>query len=160
MWAAALIATAFTAESPEASVRESLRHIPARSRLAEEIRRVLDDHAAGKTWEQAAEELDARYPDMSWVHTINNAGALTAALLWGEGDFTKTIAYSVQAGLDTDSIGATAGSWAGAYAGHSGIPAHWLEPLHGRTLGAVFGFGQIDLDDMATRTLRVAEALR
>ncbi|WP_395639162.1 ADP-ribosylglycohydrolase family protein, partial [Pseudolysinimonas sp.] len=160
MWAAALVATAFTAESPEASVRESLRHIPARSRLAEEIRRVLDDHAAGKTWDQASDELDARYADMSWVHTINNAGALAAAVLWGEGDFTRTIAHSVQSGLDTDSIGATAGSWAGAFVGYAGIPAHWLEPLHGRTSSAVFGFGQIDLDDMTTRTLRVVEALR
>lgn len=160
MWASALMATAFTAETPEASVRESLRHIPARSRLAEEIRTVLDDFAAGKTWEQAAEELDDRYAAMSWVHTINNAGALAAAVLWGDGDFTRTIAYSVQAGLDTDSIGATAGSWAGIYGGYAGIPAHWLEPLHGRTRSAVFGYGEISLDDQAERTLRVIEALR
>lgn len=160
MWAAALISTAFTAESPEASVRESLRHIPRGSRLAEEIRRILDDYSAGKTWEQAAEALDARYASMSWVHTINNAGALAAAVLWGEGDFTQTIAYSVMAGLDTDSIGATAGSWAGAYNGFAGIPGHWLEPLHGRTVSAVFGFGEIQLDDMAARTVRVIEGLK
>jgi ADP-ribosylglycohydrolase len=160
MWAAALVATAFTAESPKESVLESLRHIPAGSRLAEEIRRILDDHAAGKSWEESADHLDARYKDMSWVHTINNAGALAAAVLWGEGDFTATIAYSVQAGLDTDSIGATAGSWAGAFGGYAGIPASWLEPLQGRTSSAVFGFGEIRLEDMVPRTLRVIEALR
>lgn len=160
MWAAALIATAFTAESPEASVRESLRHIPPASRLAEEVRRIADDHASGKSWEQVAEELDARYARMSWVHTINNAGALAAAVLYGEGDFTRTIAYSVQAGLDTDSIGATAGSWAGAFGGYSAIPSHWVDPLGGRTVSAVFGYGAIDLDAVAARTLRVIEAFR
>ena len=121
---------------------------------------MLDDFAAGTTWEQAAESLDERYAAMSWVHTTNNAGALAAAVLWGEGDFTRTIAYSVQAGLDTDSIGATAGSWAGIFRGHSGIPSHWLEPLHGRTRSAVFGYGEIALDDQAERTLRVIEGLR
>lgn len=160
MWAAALVATAFTADSPEASVRESLRHIPAGSRLAEEVGRVLADHSAGLSWEQALMALDARYENMSWVHTLNNAGALAAAVLWGEGDFTRTIALAVQAGLDTDSIGATAGAWAGIFVGYSGIPAHWLEPLHGRTVSAVFGYGEIDLDRMAERTLAVIEALR
>jgi ADP-ribosylglycohydrolase len=160
MWAAALIATAFTADSPEASVRESLRHIPARSRLAEEIRRALDDYSAGTSWEQFAQNLDARYAGMSWVHTLNNAGALAAAILWGEGDFTRTIAHSVHAGLDTDSIGATAGSWAGIFGGYSAIPTHWIEPLHGRTVSAVFGYGEIDLERMAARTLRLVEGLR
>lgn len=157
MWAAALIASAFTAESPAASVRESLRHIPARSRLAEEIRRVLEDYAAGRSWDEAAEAIDARYPAMSWVHTINNAGALAAALLWGEGDFTRTVALAVQAGLDTDSIGATAGAWAGIFVGYSRIPRHWLEPLRGRTVSAVFGYGSIDLEQQSQRTLRAIE---
>jgi ADP-ribosylglycohydrolase len=158
MWAAALIATAFTATSPEDSIRESLRHVPARSRLAEEITRVLDDFSAGKSWDDAAAAIDERYADMSWVHTLNNAGALAAAILWGEGDFTKTIAYSVQAGLDTDSIGATAGSWAGAFRGYGSIPTHWLTPLHGRTSSAVFGFGEIDLEKFAARTVDLIEA--
>jgi ADP-ribosylglycohydrolase len=52
-------------------------------------------------------------------------GALTAAILWGDGDFSATVGYAAQAGLDADSIGATAGSWAGAFLGEQAIPAHW-----------------------------------
>ncbi|MCS5716435.1 ADP-ribosylglycohydrolase family protein [Herbiconiux sp. CPCC 205716] len=159
MWAAALISSAFTADSPEASVRESLLHIPARSRLAEEIRRVLDDFTAGKSWESAADALDARYEGMGWVHTINNAGALAAAILWGEGDFTRTVALSVQAGLDSDSIGASAGAWAGIYNGFDNIPSHWVEPLEGRTVSAVFGYGEIVLEEQVDRTLKLIEEL-
>lgn len=157
MWSAALIASAFTAESPDASVRESLRHVPAGSRLAGEIRRVLADYEAGRSWEQALDGVDARYPTMSWVHTLNNAGALTAAILWGDGDFSATIGYAVQAGLDTDSIGATAGAWAGIVAGFEALPAHWIEPLGGRTQSALFGFGLVSLDDMAARTLALVD---
>lgn len=153
MWAAGLIASAFTAATPEASVKESLAHIPSRSRLAREITAVLADFTAGRTWEQALDALDARYADMSWVHTLNNAGALTAAILWGDGDFTRTIAYAVQAGLDTDSIGATAGSWAGAFGGIDAIPANWTDPLHDRTSCALFGYGELSISGLVARTL-------
>lgn len=159
MWAAALISSAFTAESPMASIEESLRHIPAKSRLSEEIQRVANDYASSKSWEDALDELDERYAGMSWVHTINNAGALAAAILWGEGDFTRTIALSVHAGLDSDSIGASAGSWAGIYNGFSGIPTQWVDPLQGRTVSAVFGYGEIVLEEQVARTLKVMQDL-
>ncbi|WP_163510975.1 ADP-ribosylglycohydrolase family protein [Fodinicola acaciae] len=156
MWAAALVASAFTATSAKASVVESLQHIPPTSRLATEITAVLADFERGASWEEAMEALERRYPTMSWVHTINNAGALAAALLWGDGDFGATTGLAVQAALDTDSIGATAGSWAGAFLGYDAIPAALVEPLRGRISSAVFGFGESGIDDLAARTLRLA----
>ncbi|PWJ27458.1 ADP-ribosylglycohydrolase [Branchiibius hedensis] len=152
MWAAALISSAFTAATPIASLEESLRHIPPTSRLAEEIRTVLADYAAGRSWDQAMDALDARYAGMSWIHTLNNAGALTAAIAYGGGDFSATIGLAVLAALDTDSIGATAGSWAGAFCGYDAIPEHWIEPLKGRTRSAVFGFGEVQIEDLVGRT--------
>ncbi|MBF4632718.1 ADP-ribosylglycohydrolase family protein [Clavibacter michiganensis subsp. phaseoli] len=159
MWAAALISSAFTAESPEASIEESLNHIPSTSRLAEAISLVVRDHGEGKTWDEAAQALEKRYDGMSWVHTINNAAALTAAILWGEGDFTRTVALSVQAGLDSDSIGASAGSWAGIFVGFDRIPQQWISPLGGRTVSAVFGYSDISLDEQTQRTISVIRKL-
>ena len=153
MWAAALVATAFTAASPEESIELSLEHVPSTSRLAVEVRTVLDDFRAGLTWEQSLDKLDERYSTMSWVHTLNNTGALTAGILWGGGDYTKTVGLTVQAGLDTDSTGATAGSWAGAFVGRAALPAHLIDPLHDMTTSAVFGFGDSSISSLADRTL-------
>jgi ADP-ribosylglycohydrolase len=153
MWAAALIAGAFDAASPRDAVVRSLDHIPAQSRLAREIRAVVFDHARGLNWEAALDGVAARNDGMSWVHTINNAGALAAALLWGEGDFTATVALAVQAGLDTDSIGATAGAWAGAFVGRAALPAELVDPLEDRYESGVFGMGRLGIDALATRTL-------
>jgi ADP-ribosylglycohydrolase len=158
MWAAALIASAFTAASPEASIVESLDHIPHSSRLAAEVRTVLEQFQTGMDWERCIDELQARHPGMSWVHTLNNAGALTAALLWGEGHFAETAGLAVQAGLDTDSIGATAGSWAGAFLGQSGLPAALVDPLEDRCRSGVFGFGELSIGALADRTLALATA--
>jgi ADP-ribosylglycohydrolase len=157
MWAAALIASAFTVTSPEAAIVESLRHVPPASRLAEEIRTVLQQFQAGMDWEACLDALYARHAGMSWVHTINNAGALAAALLWGEGRFAETAGLAVQAGLDTDSIGATAGSWVGAFLGQSRLPAALVDPLEDRCRSGVFGFGELSINALAERTLALAE---
>jgi ADP-ribosylglycohydrolase len=157
MWAAALVATAFTAETPEASIAKSLRHIPATSRLAAEIRAVAADHAAGTDWEHAIDRITARHPGTSWVHTINNAGALTAAILWGAGDFATTVGLAVQAGLDTDSIGASAGAWAGAFTGFDHLPQELVRPLEDTYRSGVFGIGDVLISNLADRTLAVAK---
>lgn len=156
MWAAALIATAFTASTPLESVVESLRHVPPTSRLAVEVQAVVADHAAGVDWETAMDNIVARQGSQGWVHTINNSGALAAALLWGEGDFASTTGLAIIAGLDTDSIGATAGSWAGAFVGLSGIPTELVEPLHDHCRSAVFGFGDSSITELARRTVALA----
>jgi len=159
MWAAALVSSAFTATTPEQSIVDSLAHVPSESRLAEEIRTVLETYRTGATWETALDELAARHPRMSWVHTINNAGALTAAILWGEGDFARTVGLAVGAGLDTDSIGATAGSWAGAFVGHSGLPSSLVEPLRDSYRSGVFGIGDVRISDLSARTVDLARAI-
>jgi len=153
MWAAALVASAFTASGPEDSVLTSLRQVPPTSQLAAEIQAVLADFHSGIDWEEAMDRLEARWDGVNWVHTINNAGALAAAILWGGGDFTTTVGLSVQSGLDTDSIGATAGSWAGAHVGYQALPAHLLDPLEDTCRSAVFGFGESSISSYAQRTL-------
>ena len=160
MWAAALIATAFTAGSPEESVELSLEHIPSTSRLAVEIRTVLGDYRAGRSWEECMNGLDRRHERMSWVHAINNSGAIAAGILWGRGDYTSTIGLTVQAGLDTDSAGATAGSWAGAFVGYHNLPSHWVDPLEDRVSSAVFGVGSTSISALVERTIAVLGRLR
>lgn len=155
MWAAALISSAFVSAGPEESIVASLDHVPSRSRLATEVRTVLDDFRAGLTWDQALDNIEARWPTMNWVHTINNAGALTAAILWAGGDFTSTIGLAVQSGLDTDSIGATAGSWAGAHLGFGALPSHLVNPLDNTVRSGVFGFCESPITAYADRTLKL-----
>ncbi len=158
MWAAALVSAAFVVSSPEEAIEVSLEHVPPGSRLAVEVGEVLGDFGAGRTWEECLDRLDRRHAALSWVHVLNNTGALAAALLWGAGDFSATVGLAAQAGLDADSIGATAGSWVGAFLGLDEIPAHWLEPLHDRTSSAVFGASEVRLSDLAARTARLVEA--
>jgi len=153
MWSAALVAAAFVAPSARAAVVESLLHVPPRSRLAEAVGSMVHAYDDGLTWEEAVARAELTLGHYHWVHTVNNAAVLAAGILWGEGDFTSTIALTVQAGLDTDSNGATAGSVCGVMTGASAIPGHWVDPLEDRIRSAVMGFDNSAISDLAARTV-------
>lgn len=156
MWSAALVAAAFVAPSARAVVAESLLHVPPRSRLAEAVSSMLQAYDDGLTWEEGVARADLDLGHYHWVHTVNNAAVLAAGILWGEGDFTTTIGLTVQAGLDTDSNGATAGSVCGVMTGAAAIPRHWVDPLEDRIRSAVMGFDNSSISGLAARTLALA----
>jgi hypothetical protein len=156
MWSAALIAACFTAADLADALAISLEHIPPRSRLAEALRHVLDLHGSGLGWLEARDAIEARYGHYSWVHAIPNAAVVAAGLLWGDGDYARSVGLVVQAGWDTDSNGATAGSAVGALHGARALPPAWVEPLGDLVHSAIFGFDNSRISDLAERTLRLA----
>jgi ADP-ribosylglycohydrolase len=157
MWAAALVSLACAAETVQEAVKQSVGYVPARSRLAQALRSVHDLYLTGCTWEEAVDDIRARFGHYSWVHSINNACLITAGLLWGEGDFTATVGLTVQGGWDTDSNAATAGSVVGTVLGAGQLPRHFIEPLQDRTRSAVFGYDNSGISELARRTTALAE---
>ncbi|WP_432133826.1 MULTISPECIES: ADP-ribosylglycohydrolase family protein [unclassified Streptomyces] len=155
MFAAALISAAFTAPTVRAALDEALAVVPASSRLARTVRRVMSLHEAGLSWADTLATVEEETAGLGWIHTVPNAAVLTAGLLHGDDDFTRTVALTVRGGLDTDSNGATAGSVAGVRAGAAGIPARWTEPLRDTVRSAVFGFDGIRISELAGRTVRL-----
>ncbi|MGZ8611086.1 MAG: ADP-ribosylglycohydrolase family protein [Actinomycetota bacterium] len=156
MWASALIATCFVVGDLRSAIEASLAFVPERSRLAEAIRAVLDLHAQGRTWEETRDDIEVRHGHYSFVHTINNSAVVTAALLWGEGDFSRTIGLAVEAGWDTDCTGATTGSIFGAAFGAAALPSHWVDPLNDRISSAIANVDTSSISDLVERTMVLA----
>lgn len=159
MWAAALVAAAFAAASAAEALESSIAVVPQRSRLYEALRHVQRLHTSGAGWDHALAELHATYGRYAWIHTINNAAAVAAALLWSE-DYTSAVGKVVMSGWDTDSNGATVGSVAGILTGTKELPPHFVEPLHDTTRSALFGFDNSAISDLAARTVRIHDSLR
>ncbi|MCZ4602379.1 ADP-ribosylglycohydrolase family protein [Streptomyces sp. Lzd4kr] len=157
MWAAALVASAFTASDAAEAVDASLTVVPPRSRLHEAISHVVRLRSEGAEWQAALTQIRAAYGHYSWIHTINNAAAVTAALLWSDGDYTNAVGKVVMSGWDTDSNGATVGSVAGVLTGTAALPARLVELLHDRTRSALFGFDNSVISDLAARTVRFTQ---
>ena len=156
MWAAALVAASLASSSAREALEQAMLVVPARSRLSVSLRATISAHEAGQSWDEAMDDMERRLAGYHWVHTINNAEVVAAALLWGDGDFSRTIGLAVEAGLDTDCDGATAGSVFGALHGTKAIPAHWTEPLRDTMHSALLGFDGAAITSLAQRTLALA----
>jgi hypothetical protein len=69
-----------------------------------------------------------RYPGV--VHIIPNAGILAIALLYGEGDFSRSILIANNCGWDTDCNVGNIGAILGVAVGLDGIEPRWREPMN------------------------------
>lgn len=148
MFAAAMCASSLVADSAEEVVAAGLSVVPPRSRLHRAVRQAVEDAAREDDFERVIDLLHERHGGLHWVHTLNNAALIAAALVHARGDFTATIAGAVAGGWDTDSAGATAGSVAGALNG--GVPARWA--LRDSLASSLTGFDGIGLGELARRT--------
>jgi hypothetical protein len=58
-----------------------------------------------------------------------NAAYIAIGLLYGDGDFSKSISIATRCGQDSDCNPATVGGVLGVMSGYSNIPEFWLKPL-------------------------------
>lgn len=83
MWAAALVAAALATDSAATALRAALPVIPARSRLAEVLGKVLGLAEAGVDHGAALDWVDQSLGHYSWVHTLNNAALISNRIVVG-----------------------------------------------------------------------------
>ena len=158
MFVAAMIAAAFVETDPREIVRSGLAFVPPDSRLARAVRFALSLPADEPAWEGAVSRLYEEFGHYHWVHTVNNAALVVAALLYGGGDFERSICNVVMGGWDTDSNGATVGSILGTLLGAQRLPARWIDPLDNRIRSSLRGFDNSAIDGLAQRTVKIALA--
>ena len=155
-WAAALVSAAFAFDNAEDALRVARHFVPDQSRLAEALDGIKKLHRSGATAVDALDWIDRELGHYNWVHTIHNAAAIAAGLLWGT-DFTTSVALTIAAGRDTDSSGATIGSVYGALHGDNSIPAELVGTTHNHVRSSIRDFDRITIDELTARTLAVAE---
>ena len=89
---------------------------------------------------------------------LNNLALVVWALATHPDDFSAAIGDVTAAGLDTDCNAATVGGLLGLW--HGEVPAHWVEPWHGRVGLALAGYGEVALEELVRRTSAVTDTVR
>jgi hypothetical protein len=159
MWVAAMLAAAAVETNVVKIMEAGLGEIPARCRLAEDIRQVMRWHADGVSYKNAVAKIHQRWDETKfhhWCHTNSNAQIVALGLLYGEGDYEKTITHAVYPVLDTDCNGATAGSVIGMALGAKALPAKWTDVLNDTLLTGVDGYHRVSISSLAQETLALA----
>ncbi|MBQ7292071.1 MAG: ADP-ribosylglycohydrolase family protein [Clostridia bacterium] len=156
MFIAAMIAVAAVNDNIKDIIYGGLAEIPATSRLYESIMTLIAKYDAGVSKEAAFDWITAEWDDddeHDWCHTISNALIVVASLLYGEGDYSKSICMSVDVGFDTDCNGATVGSILGMRGGEGCIDEYWKTPTHGILDTTVVGAEKSPISKLVEKTM-------
>ena len=157
MYVAAMLACAAGVKNIEDIIEGGLSQVPYTSRLYESVSEILSRYREGVSQKKCVQYIHSKYDENTeygWCHTIPNAMIVTAALLYGKGNFGKSIGMAVETGFDTDCNGATVGSILGMWGGIHIIGKEWTDPLNGELETMVFDIGRKHkIKDLIERTL-------
>ncbi|XHR31187.1 MAG: ADP-ribosylglycohydrolase family protein [Chthoniobacteraceae bacterium] len=116
-------------KSLEQAVGAALRYIPGNCETARAVHFVRERHRRGVSEWVSWEALLECHQNENFTHAPLNVALTLWALLYGGGDFEKSILLAVNAGYDTDCTAATVGATLGLALGKGGIPQHWIDPI-------------------------------
>ena len=157
MFASAMIAAAAVTSDIERIILCGLGEIPHTSRLYEDVTSVINAYKSGMAqadcFNMILEKFD-EYTVHGWCHTISNAMIVAASLLYGEGDFGRSICMAVETGFDTDCNGATVGSVLGMANGIDSIPEYWTSPFNDTLYTSIFGIDRVNVTEKVELTLK------
>ncbi len=162
---AAMYALAFIEDDIPTIITTALEFIPRVSRYYEIIKASIEAYKQfPDNFKRARSRILQKYykssitPSGGWVQADINGAMVVLALLYGEGDFDKTLALAVWLGLDNDCNAATAGGIIGTIIGGKRIPEKWTLPLQdlylngGRLKNVPY---YLKITDIAKRTLDI-----
>lgn len=154
---AAMLARAAVSGDIMDIIQAGLAQIPASSRLHEAAKALISGYESGVDKDTCFDDIHRSYDEHNphdWCHTIPNALICIASLLYGGGDFGKSICMAVETGFDTDCNGATVGSVLGMAGGIDTIPREWYDCFNDTLETTIFGVGKVSITDMVRRTMK------
>lgn len=102
----------------------ALSAIPEDSRTAKSVRTAIDCYKNGTSLTDARNIIQRQNSDMAdgWFEAPSNVAYAVLGMLYGNGDFKKSLIYAIKCGDDTDCTAATVGATLGILGGTSAIP--------------------------------------
>lgn len=187
IFCAALESAAFVIQDVSSLIQIALTYIPENCGVAGAVREAVACYRSGKTWREARDSILEKYRGLMFFNmrsmisdedfergfgtgqrgwdAPSNIGIIIIGLLYGEGDFGRSVCTAVNCGEDTDCTGATLGSLFGILHGIEGIPEEWIAPIGRKIKTACLNLGELgyyggqipaDVDDLTHRTIQIA----
>ncbi|WP_066714203.1 ADP-ribosylglycohydrolase family protein [Clostridium sp. Marseille-P299] len=158
---AACIALAYVKSDIKEIMEEALTFISKDGNYYKVVKEMMDYYEAGKSSDEAYQCLRDKY----WIdcykgvcHIIPNAGIIAIALLYGEGNYLKTMELVNLLGFDTDcnagNVGAILGVICGTYEENEtdGIPKYLITPIKDIMIASSV-VGSLNISTLSENTL-------
>ena len=162
---AAMYSEAFFESDPRKLAEYSLRAIPAESGYAKMVRDVLDLHKQYPDWQDAWKKLEPKWGRkdgelVSGVYVPINGAYVYMGLLYGGGDFWKTMNISMRCGRDSDCNPSSSAGILGTILGMKGIPEKWAIlrdlPIENRSIREIYP-EEIQWEDILSATVEAGK---
>ena len=133
-----MISAAFFEKDTEKLVQMALEAIPTDSPFAEGILDVVSWHKKYDDWRDTSKKIHDKYfrykkgsyeAPVSVVSSLNNGLCGIMAILYGDGDFMKSVGIATSAGYDCDNQSATVGGLMGVLNGTECIPEEFTKDI-------------------------------
>lgn len=140
IFVAAMHAAAFTAGTLDEVIQAGLDAVPPETDFRRLLQDVVDGHRAHPDdWTATWDELERKWGDRDRcpvgkgkpynIDAKMNAGYVLMGLLYGKGDFWKSIVIAMRGGQDSDCNASTVGGILGTFLGLSGIPPEYVSEM-------------------------------
>jgi hypothetical protein len=140
VYVSAMYSLAFIYDDIEVIVEEALKVIPKESKFHQTIADVIKWHKEHpndwktnwyKTYRKWSEDIGSPIGVFAPfnIDAKINAAHVVRGLLYGDGDFTRTLEIATRGGDDADCNPASAAGILGAVKGYDGIPEYWKQGL-------------------------------
>lgn len=125
IFTAVLQSAAYIESDIRTLIDTALSKIPEDCLVARTVRLVIECYESGVSYREARERVVEFNRELGWFQAPGNLGFVIIGLLYGEGDFKKSVLYAVNCGDDTDCTAGTVASTLGIIGGCASIPDDW-----------------------------------
>lgn len=126
---AALESIAFVSDDLNQAIDAGLAFLPESSLVRQVVDYTRKLYAQKVPLLESRKMIVERFGKSNMTDCVQNIGFIMLGLLYGEGDFEKSILFAVNCGYDTDCTAATVGAIMGILLGKKGIPERWRAPI-------------------------------
>lgn len=167
MFVAALYAESYFGNDIPTIVEKALKSIPAESKYAKCIQDVIDGHKAHpEDWTATWQIIQDKWGEDDICGALDgfnidakvNGAYIVIGLLYGEGNFMKTLEYSTRCGQDSDCNPSNAAGVLGIILGYDKIPAELKKHIP-EIADEKFIYTDYSFNSVVDRTLHYAEEI-
>lgn len=151
---AVMTSLAFVEDDVKEIVKSAISMIPSDSEYYSVIKFAYDSCLKHDNWQDAHKECSEKYIKYNWIHAYPNACCEIIALMYGNGDYEKTLNIITMCGVDADCNAGMIMPILGIQKGMSIIPQRLISTAFDKLVTYMRAYEEIELEELVNDTIK------
>lgn len=150
---AVMISMAFSNNNIEEIVKKAIDLIPSDSEYYSVVSFAYNECLKHEDYHDALKQCEKKYEKYNWIHAYPNICCEIIALMYGKGDYEKTLNIVTMCGIDSDCNAGMIMPILGIQKGMRIIPKRLIHPAFDSIITYMRGYEKVNLDELVNDTL-------